>query len=318
MKLVLLSLLVIISVVPFVFAQEYSDSIPITISTDQETYQSGDTIIISGTVSIESQVPITILVLNPDGNIVSILNGLADKGIFQHSIKVGGSMYVNGVYEVQAQQGSQKITNTFVYTADGSTIIPEPTPEPEPISKSIVVTTDKASYSEGETIVITGEVREFYSGTPVSVIVKAPNGNLVSIINLEVSTDKKFNMKRDAGGATMKSDGVYTVTAQYGTVNRSVTTTFEFKNYNTAIPEPITINNNNFKLENTIYALENTISEIKKDNTLLKVENRKLSNNNNILQIQINELSVKVINLQNIINEQIKVILQTIQELTNK
>ena len=50
---------------------------------------------------------------------------------------------------------------------------------------SIVVTTDKASYSSGETIVISGEVRDLYSGTPVSVIVKAPNGNLVSIAQVE-------------------------------------------------------------------------------------------------------------------------------------
>ncbi len=48
------------------------------------------------------------------------------------------------------------------------------------IQNSFVVTTDKASYSEGEIIVITGEVKDLYSGTPVSVIVKAPNGNLVS------------------------------------------------------------------------------------------------------------------------------------------
>jgi predicted secreted protein with PEFG-CTERM motif len=93
---------------------------------------------------------------------------------------------------------------------------------------SIVVTTDKASYSEGETIVITGEVRDLYSGTPVSVIVKAPNGNLVSIAQVEIGSDKKFSTEMTAGGALMKSEGAYIVTAQYGTANRSAETTFEF------------------------------------------------------------------------------------------
>ena len=93
---------------------------------------------------------------------------------------------------------------------------------------SIVVTTDKASYSEGETIVITGEVRDLYSGTPVSVIVKAPNGNLVSIAQVEVGTDKKFSTEMTAGGALMKSEGAYMITAQYGTPNRSAEATFEF------------------------------------------------------------------------------------------
>ncbi len=103
---------------------------------------------------------------------------------------------------------------------------------------SIVVTTDKASYSEGETIVITGEVRDLYSGTPVSVIVKAPNGNLVSIAQVEIGADKKFSTEMTAGGALMKSEGAYIVTAQYGTANRSAETTFEFGGAATTVTPP--------------------------------------------------------------------------------
>lgn len=91
------------------------------------------------------------------------------------------------------------------------------------------IKTDKTSYSEGETIVITGEVRDLYSGTPISVIVKAPNGNLVSIVQLKVGTDKKFWMYFICGGALMKIEGKYTIAVQYGTVNRSAETAFEFK-----------------------------------------------------------------------------------------
>ena len=103
-------------------------------------------------------------------------------------------------------------------------------------NESIVVTTDKASYSEGETIVITGEVRYLYSGTPVSVIVKAPNGNFASIAQIDVGADKKFSTEMTAGGALMKSEGAYIVTAQYGTVNRSAETTFEFGGAATTTP----------------------------------------------------------------------------------
>ncbi len=103
---------------------------------------------------------------------------------------------------------------------------------------SIVVTTDKASYSEGETIVITGEVRDLYSGTPVSVIVKAPNGNLVSIAQVEVGADKKFSTEMTAGGALMKSEGAYIITAQYGTQNRSAEATFEFGGAATTVTPP--------------------------------------------------------------------------------
>ncbi len=102
----------------------------------------------------------------------------------------------------------------------------------------IDVTTDKASYSEGETIVISGEVRDVYSGTPVSVIVKAPNGNLVLIAQVTVGADKMFSTEMTAGGALMKSEGTYTISAQYGSVNRTAEVTFEFGG-STAAPSEV-------------------------------------------------------------------------------
>jgi len=96
------------------------------------------------------------------------------------------------------------------------------------IQDSIVVTTDKASYSEGETIVITGEVKDLYSGTPVSVMVIAPNGNIVTIAQVTVGADKKFSTQVTAGGALMKAEGSYTVSVTYGTQNRTAETSFEF------------------------------------------------------------------------------------------
>ena len=95
------------------------------------------------------------------------------------------------------------------------------------IQSSIVVTTDKASYSEGEIILVTGEVQSLY-GIPVSIIVKAPNGNLVSIAQIDVGADKKFSTEITAGGALMKVEGTYTITVQYGNVNRTAETSFEF------------------------------------------------------------------------------------------
>lgn len=97
------------------------------------------------------------------------------------------------------------------------------------VQNSIVVTTDKASYSEGETILVTGEVRDLYQGTPVSVIITDPsNGNRVFLAQLTVGADKKFSTEATAGGSLMKTEGSYTVTAQYGSENRSATTSFEY------------------------------------------------------------------------------------------
>ncbi len=96
------------------------------------------------------------------------------------------------------------------------------------IQSSVVVTTDKTSYSEGEIILVTGEVRELYSGFPVSIIIKAPNGNIVRIAQETVGADKKFSLEHTAGGGLMKSEGTYTISVQYGTGSRTAETSFEF------------------------------------------------------------------------------------------
>jgi len=95
------------------------------------------------------------------------------------------------------------------------------------IQNSIVVTTDKAFYSEGETILVTGEVRDLYSGTPVAVIVISPNNSIVTIAQVSVGADKKFSTEITAGG-TMTIEGTYTISVTYGNQSRTAETTFEF------------------------------------------------------------------------------------------
>ena len=97
------------------------------------------------------------------------------------------------------------------------------------VQNAIVVTTDKSSYIEGETIMVTGEVNALLGGDALSLIVEAPNGNVVSIAQLMVSSDKKFSTELTAGGSLMKSSGIYTITVQYGTQSRTAETTFSFE-----------------------------------------------------------------------------------------
>ena len=94
---------------------------------------------------------------------------------------------------------------------------------------SIVVTTDQPSYSEGEIILVTGEVAQSLGGYSLSVIATSPLGTIVYIDQLTVGADKKFSTEISAGGSLMKTEGTYTVTVQYGdNKNNSATTSFEF------------------------------------------------------------------------------------------
>ena len=92
----------------------------------------------------------------------------------------------------------------------------------------IVITTDKESYNDGDTVMISGQVRDLLSGTPVSLQVFAANGNLVTIEQIDISPDKTFSTEIFAGGGLWKSKGTYTVKVLYGTQSRTAETTFEF------------------------------------------------------------------------------------------
>jgi predicted secreted protein with PEFG-CTERM motif len=92
----------------------------------------------------------------------------------------------------------------------------------------IVVTTDKESYGDGDTIVISGEVRELLSGFPITLQVIAANGNIVTLAQLDVGADKTFGIELTSGGPLWRSTGEYTVKVLYGTESRTDETTFQF------------------------------------------------------------------------------------------
>ena len=99
------------------------------------------------------------------------------------------------------------------------------------LEEDIVVTTEQSSYQEGDKIVVLGEVRDIFSGTPVALQVLAPNGNLVTIQQLDVGTDGTFSITITAGGNLWKSQGTYTIKVTYGIAGANIKTaeaTFDF------------------------------------------------------------------------------------------
>ena len=92
----------------------------------------------------------------------------------------------------------------------------------------IVVTTDKAAYGQGDTILVSGEVKDLLSGVPISLQVIAANGNLVTIQQLDVGSDKKFSSELTTGGPLWKSEGTYTIKVLYGSQSRTAEVTFDF------------------------------------------------------------------------------------------
>jgi len=91
----------------------------------------------------------------------------------------------------------------------------------------IAISTDKSSYSDGETIIVSGEVNAILSGYAISLQVIAPNGNRVTLEQFDIGADKMFSVELTAGGPLWRSSGEYTIKVLYGT-SRTAEATFEF------------------------------------------------------------------------------------------
>jgi predicted secreted protein with PEFG-CTERM motif len=95
-------------------------------------------------------------------------------------------------------------------------------------TSAVTVATDKPSYNDGDKITISGSVASYQLGMPVSILVRNPIGNIVSISQVDLGNGTSYSTALTAGGSLWQAAGAYTVTAQYGSQDRQATTTFNF------------------------------------------------------------------------------------------
>ena len=93
-------------------------------------------------------------------------------------------------------------------------------------NESIILNIDKTSYLDGETISISGEIKNMIATDQISLIIQSPIGNLVALDQMTVGSDKQFSTEIKLGGKLMKQEGTYIIKVQYG--EESITTSFEF------------------------------------------------------------------------------------------
>ena len=92
----------------------------------------------------------------------------------------------------------------------------------EPIS----VTTNKEWYGDGSTIIISGEVKDFdpsdpMKATDVTVIILAPNGNIVTVAQVPPSSDGSYSTSVKASGM-INDAGDYTVKVKWGAQSNDI------------------------------------------------------------------------------------------------
>jgi len=92
---------------------------------------------------------------------------------------------------------------------------------------SVVVSTDKSSYSESDVILVSGEIKYIALGDQLSLIIQAPNGNIVQLDQMTVGSDKKFSTEINPNGPYWKTPGMYKITITQNE-NNHATMSFEF------------------------------------------------------------------------------------------
>ena len=106
------------------FAQEDPfDTVPITVTTDQESYADGDIVVIAGsTRDYISGQQVTIVVTNPDGNRVTFAQVDVDTDkTFSTTITAGGPLWkAAGTYTVKVQYGGENRANETTFEFSGS------------------------------------------------------------------------------------------------------------------------------------------------------------------------------------------------------
>ena len=116
--------------------------------------------------------------------------------------------------------------------------------------------TDKLIYSDGDVMTISGEIKNMVSGDQLSILIQSPNGNLVALDQLTVSSDNKFSTEIKLGGKLMKTEGTYTIKVQYR--EQSATTSFDFGGVVNSSTNELDVIENTV-IENTV--IENTVTE---------------------------------------------------------
>ncbi|MGB6463109.1 MAG: PKD domain-containing protein [Nitrosotalea sp.] len=120
----------------------------------------------------------------------------------------------------------------------GSSVTSTPPPTPQPVS--VTVSTDRSSYSMGDTIMISGKVQPVIAGTIVSISVFDSYHDGGGVAQLFPASDGSFTKSFISTGYLWKTSGTWTVKVQYGRPEIEATTTFYFNAGNVIPPQPYT------------------------------------------------------------------------------
>ena len=197
----------------------------IEVETSKDQIKSLESIWITGKVTDVSQYkPVKLRIIGPDGGIVFAPQvAIDDNGEFRKLINPPIPSFAAGAYIVTASHEDTKAVAQTQFTVTSQEIPrnqniqpvkPSITIEKEPKTTSGI--SMQADAENGSDIIkIKGTTS--YKSTDITLIVKSPQGNLITIDQVTPGINGDFEVEIKVGGAMWKADGMYTITANQGT-----------------------------------------------------------------------------------------------------
>jgi predicted secreted protein with PEFG-CTERM motif len=200
----------------------------IELKVSSEEIKALDSIWISGKITDVSQFkPIKLRVIGPDGALVFAPQvEIDDNGEFRKLLNAPIPSFSEGVHLVTAIHEDIKITAKTQFTVTAQEIprnpmahiIQEKTDEVGEIQKptnqsGIAISANAINGSD--LITVTGTTS--FKGSDITLMVKSPTGNLVTIAQATPNVYGDFEVEVKTGGQIWKEDGMYTITVNQGT-----------------------------------------------------------------------------------------------------
>ena len=183
----------------------------------------------------------TIIITLPDDSKSNHRIFSTSDGYFELLFPLGQTSQ-EGNYEVFVTFAGQVLGELNFYVEKVSAYTPYNSQESTQIKSGLgifIVETDASQYTSGSEIKISGMVDNPEHGSAVTIKIRSPNNNLVSIAQINPDSDGVFSTTIAASGPTWKEPGDYTVEANH--VSGNMITQFEFfiPSSNTVIPNPM-------------------------------------------------------------------------------
>lgn len=198
----------------------------IEVHTSSEEIKALDSIWITGKVTDVSQFkPVNLRVMGPDGAVIFAPQvPVEGNGEFRKLLTAPIPSFAEGTYMITASHEDSKEVARTQFTVTYQEIPRSPMaqtiPEAPVIreahipkgSGTIEISADAVNGSD--TITITGSTS--LTGSDITLTVKSPIGNLVTIAQVSPGVYGNFEVEIKTGGSMWKEDGMYTVTASQG------------------------------------------------------------------------------------------------------